>query len=150
EAGDTMRFKSFREQLDHERIVAAIREAEKKSRGEIRVHVVRHSVGDVEAAASAAFSKLGMAATAERNGVLLYVAPASQRFAVVGDTAIHERCPGLWRDVATAVERAFREGRFTDGLVEGVAAIGEALEREFPRTPGLSDRNELPDEVSEE
>jgi uncharacterized membrane protein len=145
-----MKFGNFQEQIDHERVVAAIREAESQSRGEIRVHVVRNSVGDVEAAATAAFSKLGMNATAERNGVLLYVAPASQRFAVVGDKAIHERCPGLWRDVAAAMEGAFREARFTDGLVEGIAAVGEALAREFPRTLGRADRNELPDEVSEE
>ena len=91
-----------------------------------------------------------MDATAERNGVMVYVAPASQRFAVVGDTAIHERCPDLWRDVAGAMEEAFREGRFTEGLVEGIGAIGEALTREFPRGPGSADANELPDEVSEE
>ena len=149
-AGDAMRFMSFRGQIDHERVVAAIREAEMGSRGEIRVHVVRHSVGDVEAAAAAAFRHLGMHATAERNGVLVYVAPASQRFAVVGDAAIHERCPDLWREVAAAMEGAFRRGLFTEGLVEGMGAIGRALAREFPRMPGSADTNELPDEVSEE
>jgi uncharacterized membrane protein len=145
-----VKFAHFRGQIDHGRVVAAIREAEKGSRGEIRVHVVRHSVGDVETAAAAAFSRLGMHATTERNGVMVYLAPASQRFAVVGDTAIHERCPDLWRDVTAAMEGAFRQGRFTDGLVEGIGAIGRALAREFPRAPGSADTNELPDEVSEE
>ncbi|MFI5184663.1 MAG: TPM domain-containing protein, partial [Vicinamibacteria bacterium] len=145
-----MKLKDFRDRIDHERIVAAIREAEGRSRGEIRVHVVHHSIGDVEAAAGAAFARLGMTSTAERNGVLIYVAPRSQRFAVVGDTAIHERCgPGFWRDVAAAMEQAFREGRFSDGLVDGIAAVGAALAREFPRVAGQVDENELPDTVSE-
>jgi uncharacterized membrane protein len=146
-----MKLSNFRDQIDHDRIVAAIRAAERQSRGEIRVHVVHHSIGDAEAAAAVAFTKLGMTATAERNGVLIYVAPRSQRFAVVGDTAIHERCgPAFWRGVAAAMEQAFREGRFTDGLVEGISTVGEALAREFPRDAGKSDANELPDTVSEE
>jgi len=146
-----MKTRNFRDQIDHERVVAAIRAAESASRGEIRVHVAHHSVGDAEAAASAVFTKLGMSATAERNGVLLYVAPESQRFAVLGDTAINARCgAAFWRDVADAMQRAFREGRFTDGLVEGIATVGQALAREFPRVPGQGDENELPDSVSQD
>ena len=146
-----MKLRHFRDQIDHERVVTAIREAEGRSRGEVRVHVVHHRVGDVEAAAAAAFAKLGMTSTAERNGVLIYVAPRSQRFAVVGDTAIHERCGArFWRDVAASMGQAFREGRFSDGLVEGIATVGLALAREFPRISGQGDKNELPDTVSEE
>jgi uncharacterized membrane protein len=146
-----MKVSNFHDQIDHERIVAAIRAAEERSRGEIRVHVAHHSVGDAEAAAAAAFTKLGMSATAERNGVLIYVAPRSQRFAVVGDTAIHGRCgDAFWRGVAATMEKAFREGRFTDGIVEGIGTVGLALAREFPRVAGKRDENELPDAVSEE
>jgi uncharacterized membrane protein len=141
---------SFLSRLDHDRIVAAIREAEDHSRGEIRVHVARKAVKDPQRAAAALFDKLGMAATAERNGVLIFVAPASQRFAVVGDKGIHEKCgDGFWKDVASAMEEDFRQGRFTDGIVKGVAKAGEALAAHFPRT-GRPDVNELPDEVSED
>ncbi len=146
-----MKVSNFHNQIDHERIVAAIRAAEERSRGEIRVHVAHHSVGDAEAAAAAAFTKLGMSGTAERNGVLIYVAPRSQRFAVVGDTAIHGRCgEAFWRGVAATMEQAFREGRFTDGIVEAIGTVGLALAREFPRVAGKRDENELPDAVSEE
>ena len=69
--------------LDGVRIVAAIREAEDRSRGEIRVHVAEGPVDDARAAAQADFERLGMTATAERNGVLILVAPESQAFAVV-------------------------------------------------------------------
>jgi uncharacterized membrane protein len=141
---------SFLSRLDHDRVVAAIREAEDRSRGEIRVHVARKAVDDPQRAAATLFEKLGMAATAEMNGVLLFVAPASQRFAVVGDKGIHEKCgEGFWKDVAAAMEEDFRQGRFTDGIVKGVAKAGDALAAHFPRT-GRPDVNELPDEVSED
>ena len=146
-----MQTKSFLGALDHERIVKAIAEAEARSRGEVRVHVSGQPVVDAQAAAARQFEALGMTKTAERNGVLLYVAPASQTFAVVGDAGIHERCgPGFWSDVASAVEEDFKAGRFTDGIVKGVTRLGDALAAHFPRTAGTADTNELPDEVTED
>ena len=145
-----MKPKAFLGQLDHERIVAAIREAEQASRGEVRVHVSGQKVEDPQQAARAQFEKLGMADTAERNGVLIYVAPASQNFAVIGDSGIHEHCgSGFWTAVAEAMQEDFREGRFTDGLVKGVTRTGQALAEKFPRT-AAADRNELADEVTED
>jgi uncharacterized membrane protein len=145
-----MKPKAFLGQLEHERIVAAIREAERSSRGEVRVHVSSRPIDDAEAAARAQFETLGMAETAERNGVLIYVAPASQKFAVIGDRGIHEQCgPTFWQDVAGAMQEDFRAGRFTDGLVKGVERTGRALAERFPRTAS-DDRNELADEVSED
>jgi uncharacterized membrane protein len=117
----------------------------------VRVHVSRQPVPDPEKAAARQFEALGMTHTAERNGVLLFVAPVSQTFAVVGDEGIHARCgPGFWKDVAAAVEADFRAGRFTDGIVKGVARAGDALATHFPRTGAAADANELPDEVTED
>ncbi len=144
-----MKARSFLNRLDHDRVLAAIRAAEQRSRGEIRVHVAGKSVDDPQRAAAALFEKLGMTATAERNGVLIFVAPASQRFAVVGDKGIHEKCgAGFWQDVASAMEEDFRAGRFTDGIVKGVTRAGDALAAHFPRTG--PDVNELSDDVSED
>jgi len=144
-----MKPRSFLSRLDHDRVVAAIRAAESRSRGEIRVHVTHEAVDDPQRAAAALFQKLGMTATAEHSGVLVFVAPASQRFAVVGDKGIHERCgDGFWKDVASAMEEDFRQGRFTDGIVKGVTKAGDALAAHFPSTG--PDTNELPDEVSED
>jgi len=141
---------SFLDRLDHDRIVAAISAAEARSRGEIRVHVARKAVEDPQRAAAALFEKVGMHATGERNGVLLFVAPASQRFAVVGDKGIHEKMgEGFWTEVASAMEEDFRQGRFTDAIVKGVTKAGDALAVHFPRT-GRPDVNELPNEVSED
>ena len=145
-----MKTAQFLKQLDHERILSAIGEAEGRSRGEVRVHVSNQPVGDVQKAAAAQFERLGMTATALRNGVLIYVAPTAQQFAVIGDLAIHERCGGgFWGAIAQAMEEDFRAGRFTDGIVKGVSRVGEALATHFPRTDQV-DVNELPDQVTED
>jgi uncharacterized membrane protein len=140
----------FVSRIDHDRVVEAIRLAESRSRAEIRVHVVRGAVDDAQKAAAAVFEKLGMTRTAERNGVLILVAPKSRRFAVIGDVGIHEKGgPDLWREAAAAMEAAFREERFTEGLVAGIARVGSDLAEHFPRIAGVADQNELPDDVSE-
>ena len=140
---------AFVKQLDDARIVAAIREAEARSRGEIRVHVSARPVADARAGAEATFARLRMADTAERNGVLLFLAPASRTFAVIGDRGIHERVSeGFWEAVAAAARAELEAGRFTEAIVAAVSTVGEALARHFPRQPGAGDANELPDAVS--
>ena len=144
-----MQADAFLKALDDARIVAAIQQAEARSRGEIRVHVAEGEVPDAQAAARADFPRLGMTRTAERNGVLILVAPESQTFAVVGDQGIDERCPeDFWASVVETMREHFREGRFTEGLVAAVERVGDELARHFPRKPGETDRNELPDAIS--
>ena len=139
----------FTRKIDDERIVAAIRAAEARGRGEIRVHVTREAVGDAHTAAVEVFERLRMTGTSERNGVLIYVSPRSHAFAVIGDRGVHEHCPAsFWRDVADAMGDDFRAGRFTEALVHGVERVGEVLGRAFPREAGRDDTNELPDAVS--
>jgi uncharacterized membrane protein len=146
-----MQTKAFLNTLDHERIVKAIAQAEACSRAEVRVHVSNQAVDDPQKAAAAQFEKLGMTRTAERNGVLIYVAPRSRKFAILGDSGIHQSCgQSFWQDVAAAMEADFRAGRFTEGIVKGVARAGEALGTHFPRREGVCDINELKDEVSED
>ena len=88
-----MRTREFLSQLDHNRIVKAIREAEEKTSGEIRVYVQRGELaGDPVIAAQEKFHKLGMQATKERNGVLVFVLPRARKFAVIGDQGAHQKC----------------------------------------------------------
>jgi uncharacterized membrane protein len=135
--------------IDDARIVSAIQAAEARSRGEIRVHVAQGVVEDARRAAEADFARLGMSATAERNGVLILVAPESQSFAVLGDRGIHEKLPaGFWDEMAAALAADFRAARFTEGIVSAVTRVADELARHFPRRPGEEDRNELPDGVS--
>ena len=113
-----MKAGAFVGSLDDERIVAAIGDAERRSRGEVRVHVADGPVEDAGAAARADFPRLGMTRTAERNGVLILVAPESRCCAVVGDEGIDRHCdPGFWKAVVEAMREDFQADRFTDGIV---------------------------------
>ena len=146
-----MRLKHFLDRLDRDRIVEAIRAAESRSRGEIRVHASNRAVVDVHKAAARQFEKLGMAGTAEGTGVLIFVAPLSRNFAILGDHGIHAKCGDeLWRAVAAAMEKDFRAGRFGEGIVKAVERAGEVLAEHFPRLKGVADKDELPNEVSED
>ena len=140
----------FFEGLDRAAIVDAIRAAEAKSYGEIRVHLHHGAVRDAKAEAEKAFLKLGMDKTARGSACLIFVAPESRAFAVVGGAGIHEKVgDGFWEDARDAARARFAEGRFTEGLVAAVVKLGDALALFFPRA-GVPDRNELPDEVTED
>lgn len=141
--------KKFFSALEHDRIVAAIADAETKSSGQIRVHVTHLAPKDLERRAKRRFELLGMTRTAERNGVLIYIAPALRRFQVLGDRGIHEKCgDDFWKETAAEMEAEFRQGKFTDGIVRGVEKVGDVLAAHFPRREGAT--NELPDEITED
>lgn len=89
-----------------------------------------------------------MTRTAARNGVLIFLAPRSRTFAVIGDTGVHEKCGDtFWRELTAAMSEHFKRGDFTAGLVHGIDRAGALLAEHFPRSP--DDRNELPDRVEE-
>lgn len=143
-----MSFLTSMPSIDHARVEHAITAAEQKTSGEIRVLISKEKTGDAVAAARAQFERLGMTATAERNGVLIYLAPKSHAFAVIGDTAIHEKCgDAFWRLLAAAMELQFKRGEFTEGLVLGIERAAALLAENFPRKP--DDRNELPNLIEE-
>jgi uncharacterized membrane protein len=148
DAGEQMSVFSPTPAIDHDRVVAAIAAAELRTSGEIRILIARQKADDPVAAARSHFERLGMTQTAARNGVLIFVAPTSHTFAIVGDTAVHEKCgDDFWRDVAQSMEQQFRRGQFTEGLVNGVERAGALLAEYFPRQP--DDRNELPNRIEE-
>jgi uncharacterized membrane protein len=132
-----MHWRLFMPRIDHDRVLAAIRAAEARTSGEIRVLVARHKAPEPVKAAQGYFNQLGMAASAHRNGVLIFLAPLSRRFAVIGDSGVHEKCgDAFWTELAEAMEARFRSGDFTGGLVHGIERAGELLARHFPRTAG--------------
>ncbi|MDB6170363.1 MAG: hypothetical protein JWM88_3227 [Verrucomicrobia bacterium] len=134
--------------VDHAQVVAAITAAELRTSGEIRVLVAREKAPDPVASAKWHFERLGMTKTRHRNGVLIFLSPASRTFAVIGDTAVHEKCgDAFWRLLAAAMESHFKKGDFTAGLVHGIERAGALLAEHFPRSP--EDRNELPNRVEE-
>ena len=88
-----------------------------------------------------------MEKTRERNAVLIFVAPRTRTFAVIGDAGVHAKCgDGFWQEVAKAMAGHFRKSEFTAGIILGVKQAGALLAQHFPRRP--DDRNELSDQVA--
>lgn len=142
-----MKAKDFLSQLEQDEIVAAIRKAEQKTSGEIRIFISRHKPDDAVAAAQAQFEHLGMHQTKHKNGVLIFVAPAARKFAIIGDSGVHSRCgDGFWRDVAAEMTGHFKKGEFTSGILHGIKKAGDLLAQHFPHNP--DDKNELPDDIA--
>lgn len=135
EVGDAMKTKHLFRELDHERITAAIVEAEKHTTGEIRVYMSHRKVHDPRHAAAHQFVKMGLDKTKHRNAVLIFIAPESQNFAVIGDEAVHAKCgEAFWEDVVTAMRDYFRQGKFTEGMVHGISTAGKLLAEHFPHS----------------
>lgn len=130
----TMHPKKLIKQLPHDTLVAAIREAEQRTSGQIRVFISHKSVTDLVAAAQKEFVRLGMAKSPERNGVLIFMAPRTHKFAVIGDEGVHAKCGDeFWRKLADTMTGYFRKSEFTQGIIHGVQKAGELLAEHFPR-----------------
>ena len=144
-----MRTREFLSKLEHDRIIQAIREAESKTSGEIRVLIQRGKLkSDPLVAAQRKFRRLGMHNTRQRNGVLIFVAPRVHQFAVVGDEAIHQKCGDeFWQRIVDRMRTNFQNENFSDALIEAVGEVGTVLATHFP--PVHNDRNELSDDVIE-
>jgi uncharacterized membrane protein len=144
-----MRTHEFLGKLDSDRIVQAIRAAEEKTSGEIRVYLQRgHLPGDALAAAQKQFQKMGMQKTKERNGVLIFVAPRARKFAVIGDEGVHQKCSEeYWQRLVDSMREHFQKENFNQALLEAIQQTGELLAEHFPKQDG--DGNELSDLVVE-
>jgi len=91
-------------------------------------------VTDPVAAAQKEFVRLGMAKSPEQNGVLIFVAPRTRKFAVIGDEGVHAKCGDeFWRELAKTMTEYFRKSEFTEGVIHGVRKAGELLAKHFPR-----------------
>jgi len=142
-----MKASTFFSKEQQAQILAAVKEAEMETSGEIRVHIESSLKGDVLDRAAWLFKKLGMHETAERNGVLFYLAVNDKKFAIIGDAGINAKVPGgFWDDISELLKNNFKEGKFTEGLSEGILLAGKHLKMHFPHKS--DDVNELPDEIS--
>jgi uncharacterized membrane protein len=125
----------------------AIKQTEKTTSAEIRVFIEDHCKEEVLDHAVFLFEKLGMFKTQKRNGVLIYLAVADHKFAVIGDEGIHQIAGhGLWKTIEDAMLVHFRISSFSEGIIAGVKLAGEALKEHFPYDES-SDLNELSDDV---
>jgi uncharacterized membrane protein len=149
-AAESMKVKHFLDRLEHDRVAAAIREAEKKSSGQIIVFITRHRPKDILRFARNSFRRLKLHRTEKRNGVLIVVAPAAQKVAIFGDKALHTKSDeAFWEDVIRQMEHDLKKGEFTAAIVGAVERVGSVLATHFP-PDGSSRQNEISDEVVED
>ena len=142
-----MTSRTFFSKEEQQMIVAAIKEAELDTSGEIRVHIENHCKKETLERAAEVFYDLKMNQTAARNGILFYLAVKDHKFAVIGDEGINKKVEhDFWNDIKDQMIFNFKENKFADGLVAGILKCGERLKEYFPYQS--DDVNELSDEIS--
>ncbi|WP_026753572.1 TPM domain-containing protein [Sediminibacter sp. Hel_I_10] len=141
------KIETFLSTEDEAEIVEAIRTAENRTSGEIRVHIEASSKMDTFERAMEIFHYLKMDNTQQQNGVLIYVAVEDKDFVIYGDKGINDVVPNdFWESTKDIILAEFKKGDFKTGLIKGILKAGEQLERHFPGLHG--DVNELSDDIS--
>jgi len=131
------------------KIVEAIKEAESKTSGEVRVFMEHHcAYVDPMERAKEIFASLAMEQTSARNAVLVYVAISDRQFALFGDVAIYEKAGGpiFWKKAAEKLVGHLRKNEIAEGMHNCIHELGTALATHFPYDPAVK-KNELPDEI---
>ncbi|MFY7670295.1 TPM domain-containing protein [Tenacibaculum sp. MEBiC06402] len=132
---------------EEQEVVKAIRTAERNTSGEIRVHIERTTELSHYDRTLEVFQELEMHKTEQQNAVLIYIAVDDHQFVIYGDKGINEVVPSdFWESTKNVMQSFFKEGKFKQGIVEGILQAGEELKAHFPWT--TEDEDELPNEVS--
>ena len=132
---------------EQQKIVAAIKEAELNTSGEIRVHIENHCKEEALERVAEVFYGLKMDRTAARNGILFYLAVKDHKFAIIGDEGINKEVEhDFWNDIKDEMISNFKANKFTEGLIAGILKCGDKLKKYFPHQN--DDVNELSDEIS--
>ncbi|WP_372746849.1 TPM domain-containing protein [Lutibacter sp.] len=132
---------------EEQAIVLAIKNAEKNTSGEIRVHIEKTTEKPPMERALEVFYALKMDATELKNGVLIYIAVESKKFAILGDEGINKLVPeNFWETEKQIILTHFKNNEFTLGLVTAIEEVGNKLKQFFPYQS--DDTNELSDEIS--
>jgi len=133
---------------EEEKIIEAIRSAEKQTSGEIRLYI-EHKCRFVDPLDRAAeiFYELKMNETAARNAVLVYIATKHRQLAVFADEGIFKAAgQQFWNNAVNTMLLEFKQEHYAKALVEMILKIGQLLQTHFPYDKS-TDKNELPDDI---
>lgn len=129
------------------KIVQTIRTWEKDTTGELKLHIENECKGDPLERAQKLFSQLKLNETKKRNAVLIYLAIKSHKFAILGDTGIHDKVTkGFWNSVAWIIEDHFKQGLYLVGALEAINLVGAKLADFFPNED--DDIDEISNDIS--
>ena len=117
---------------DRAAVARAIAAAENGTSGRIAVRIVPDKTVDAFERAKHEFARAGLHRHDAGNAALVLLAPNAQRFAVIGDRALHERVgDDFWNAVVAESTPYFARGETRDGVLHAVGRIGEALHAHF-------------------
>jgi uncharacterized membrane protein len=141
--------KNFLDSIDDRAVVAAIQSAERLTSAEIRLFVSHRPADDVLTTARQKFERLQMHTVGPRGAVMIFVAPVTQTFAVIGDATAHAACgQEFWEELAMILRTHFQKNDFTQGLTLAIERLGGELARKLPSKAG--ETNSRPDDVERE
>jgi uncharacterized membrane protein len=140
--------KMFFTEDEQKKIVEAIKNAERNTSGEIKVHIDNTSQWeDVVTKASKVFDKLELEKTKQRNGVLIYIAKEDRQFAIWADKGINKVVPeGYWESTIDLMRSYMKVGQYAEGVIKAINMVGVKLKKYFPIEK--NDKNELSDDIS--
>jgi uncharacterized membrane protein len=129
----------------------AIAEVERKHAGQIRFAVetaleIKPLFANLSARERAieVFSQLRIWDTEQNNGVLVYLLLADRKVEIVADRGVHNKLgQNIWDVICKEMETAFRQGKFEEGICNGIRQVGSHLEHHYPQDG--TKINELPD-----
>ena len=137
----------FLSQKEEQVVINAIKIAEKNTSGEIRVHLEKNTIKPPMERALEVFYALKMNETQLRNGVLIYVAVESKKFAILGDEGIDAKVSeNFWDSEKELMLTHFKKAQFAKGMELAILEVGSRLQEFFPYQS--DDTNELSDEIS--
>ncbi|HUS24437.1 MAG TPA: TPM domain-containing protein [Candidatus Binatia bacterium] len=131
-------------------IEEATRAAEARAGGEIRF-ALEHALGGsalwrgqpARERAIEVFAQLRLWDTARNDGVLIYLLWADRDVEIVADRGLATVPAAEWERCCRIMEQHFRGGRFREGAIAGLVAVGELVAAHRGGVPDAG--NELPD-----
>jgi uncharacterized membrane protein len=129
-----MKPKHFLSHLQHDQIVKAIRDAETRTTGTLHLFISHAMSPDPVAAAQKEFKTQGLDQLPQQNAILIFIAPRSHTFAVIGGDGIHKQCGDeFWEELTREMAAHFKSGSFTPAVLHAIHRAAEVLVRHFPR-----------------
>jgi len=129
-------------------VMAAIKEAETNTSGEIRVHIEPKCKEENPIdRTKEVFTHLNMHETELKNGTLIYISTKDKKIAIWGDEGINAKVgQDFWEAELALMAKYFKANDYESGLREAILHIGNKLKEFFPYQK--DDINELSDDIS--
>jgi len=128
-----------------------INDSEKITSGEIRVSIKENRKlfelrKTIRQLTEKEFSRLGMQNTRDKTGILLYLLLEEKQFYILADEGINSKVDqSEWDNIRDEIQYYFRQGKFTDGIINCIGKVSKILSQFFPIK--ADDTNELSNKV---